>query len=541
MQKNSEAGIYFCKLEPRIPFQLISTQLLAEEVIVALKNHGTDDMNINIFIRKKLGDVHIDVDAPGRPIDTAVIDKAGTEDIIDPESNMDDPALERAIRAIILKAQGERLKYSHSEGINYISIAAGKAERSSLILTTYALIAGIAAGLILKFVFPAAASDILCRYALDPVKTMFMNALKIIIGPVIFFSIVTCLSQFKNLTELGRIGVKVMGMYLMTTLAAAALAVVLSSVFSPGTWGAGLSTATQAVEVDTSPDTSLLSTIINIVPDNFLKPFLQSDTLQLIFLAVLCGLAVGAVGKYSARLSSLLEALNELFLTITAMISRLIPVAAFCSVALMVVQLGGEMLLSLLGFIGCFLCAVFCMLTVYGILIFLAGRLNPVTFYKKAREGMLTSLALSSSSAAMPTNMRICTDRLGISPKLASFSIPLGATVNMDGATMFLIICGLFLAKMYAVPVTASTVASLIITVIMLSLGAPGVPGAGIVCLGVVLAHLGVPLEAVGLVIAVNPFTDMLSTMNNTTGDMAVTVIIARIEGMLDREVYERK
>ena len=139
----------------------------------------------------------------------------------------------------------------------------------------------------------------------------------------------------------------------------------------------------------------------------------------------------------------------------------------------------------------------------------------------------------------MPTNMRICNEKLGISPKLTSFSIPLGATVNMDGACINFMICGLFLARAYNVPISRTDLVSAAITIILLSLGAPGVPGAGLVCLGVVLEALHVPVEAIGLIIAVNPIMDMFSTMSNTTGDMTVSLITARSEGLFDKEVFQ--
>ena len=154
---------------------------------------------------------------------------------------------------------------------------------------------------------------------------------------------------------------------------------------------------------------------------------------------------------------------------------------------------------------------------------------------------MLTSLALSSSSAAMPTNMNICTKKLGISPKLASFSIPLGATINMDGTSVFLIVFAMFLARMYGVDVTGSALMTMSVTVIMLSLGCPGVPGAGLVCLGIILENIGVPMEAVGLIMGITPLADMTSTMNNVTGDMAVSTIVARSEGLLDKKVFYSK
>jgi Na+/H+-dicarboxylate symporter len=180
------------------------------------------------------------------------------------------------------------------------------------------------------------------------------------------------------------------------------------------------------------------------------------------------------------------------------------------------------------------------MMIVYSLLILVLARLNPITFFRKAKEGLLTSFSLSSSAAAMPTNMRVCKDNLGVSPKVCNFSIPLGATINMDGTCISLSVIGLSLARAYGVDVPPASMLPLILTIIMLSLGAPGVPGSAFVCLGIVLEQLNVPLEALGLIMALAPLIDMFSTVSNVTGDMATTLVVARSEGMVDMEKFNR-
>ena len=522
-----------------------SAELLAEEVIVGLSKNGPENpdesinMNIRLEIKKRMGDIVVGISAPGREIDMNLLKTIDT-DLFDDEKN--DPETERAIRSIILNANKDKLKYSHDTGYNYFSIAVGKAERSSLITTLIAMVAGLLVGMISSALFSENITDGMVTYALSPVKTMFMNALSIIVGPVVFFSIVTCLSQFKDLKELGRIGIKVMSMYFLTTVLAVGVSILFSLIIQPGEWGGAVGkVATDAVSVNTDVDTSLLSTIINIVPNNFVRPFLESDTLQLIFLAVICGIAVGMIGKYSKMLSNLFDACNHLFLMITTIFARFIPVAVFCSTAMLMIQVGGKALIQQLSVFGTFLLSITSMIVIYGLLLTVLGRVNPFKFFAKAKEGMLTSLALSSSSAAMPTNMNICTKKLGISPKLASFSIPLGATINMDGTSVFLIVFAMFLARMYGVDVTGSALMTMSVTVIMLSLGCPGVPGAGLVCLGIILENIGVPMEAVGLIMGITPLADMTSTMNNVTGDMAVSTIVARTEGLLDKKIFYSK
>ena len=517
----------------------LRTLLLAEELIPQLIRHAADDANLRVQIRRYLGDISVSIRAAGEsfaPYSAQTDDSAGIRE-------MEEEEAEQAIRGILLKSQGDKLKISHRNGVNRIRILAGQSSRQMVLYTTAALLMGLLCGLLMKSVFPAAVSAGLETYLLDPIKTMFINALKIVIGPVIFFSIVSCISQFKDLSELGRIGAKVMGTYMITTVIAVLLAFGISMVFHPGAFGFALALGEniEAVSVDLNMDTSLLHMIINIVPSNFLSPFLESDTLQIIFLAVLCGAAVGLIGEHTATLQEFFESCNSLFLTITTIISRLIPLVVFCSVAVMIENMGRASLVSILGYAGVDAIALFCMMLIYGLMVLILGRLNPITFFKKNREGMLTSFTLCSSSAAMPTNMRICTDLLGISPKVCNFSIPLGATVNMDGTCIFLTITGLFLARAYGVTVPQSVMLSLAITIILLSLGCPGIPGASIVCLCVILANLGVPIESIGLIMGINPFLQMANTMSNTTGDVAASLIVARSEGLLDLEIYNSR
>ena len=514
---------------------VIKTELLAEETIVLLIQHAPADAVLQVQIRRILGDASVTLSMQGEEFDPS----AGTAKYAGLAETEDSEA-EEAIRSILMHSYGENFKYRYKNHVNHVRILTEQTEQSMLVYTMAALGLGLLFGILAKLVFPEILTTGLSTYLLIPVKTMFMNALKIIIAPVVFFSIVTCISQFNSILELGKLGIKVMGMYLLTTLIAVFLGIGITMLIQPGEWGFALSGSveTAAVAVNTDVDTSILSTIVNIVPSNFIAPFVQSDTLQIIFLAILCGVAVGLIGEYSKTLKDLFEAFNSLFLTITTMIARFIPAAVFCSVALLIIELGGNSLFSVVGAGVTHILTTICMLCVYGLLILVMARLNPFTFYRKNQEGMLTSFTLCSSSAAMPTNLRTCTDKLGISPKVCNFSIPLGATVNMDGTCIYLCVMGLFLARAYGVNVPMSALFSLAVTIILLSLGAPGVPGAALVCLSVVLTALKVPVEAIGLVIAIDPFLDMFITMSNTTGDVMAALVVARNENLLDEEKY---
>lgn len=521
------------------------TELLSEETIALFCEHASENALLKVNIRRFFGDVSIDLSMQGEEF-------SPLGDVSDPNFGADSLASENAIRAVLLRSHGEKFKYRNKGGVNHARILTGQTEQKSKNYTLIALFLGLALGLFAKFVLPEQACGILSGYILGPIKTMFMNALKIVIAPVVFFSIATCFSQFNNLSDFGKLGLKVLGMYLLTTVIAVLLSIGVFLVLRPGRFGFAVSDnseqmtetseASQAVSADEADaEYSFIDSIVAIVPSNFLEPFVTANTLQVIFLAVLCGAALGSIGQYSSMLKGLFEALNSLFLTITMMISKLIPLAVFASVALMIMELGGSSLLSVAAIAGTHTLSIFLMICVYGLLILLFAKLNPLVFYRKDREGMITSMTLSSSSAAMPTNIRIATEKMGISPKVANFAIPFGATINMDGTCIYLIIVGLFLARAYGVEVGATTLLSTALTIILLSLGAPGVPGAALVCLGIVLKSLGVPVEAIGLIIAISPFFDMFDTLNNTTGDMACALIAAKSENLLDKEVYYSK
>jgi len=514
---------------------IIRTQLLSEESIVLLEKHAPKGSTLKVGVRKLLGDVSIELTMDGDSFepDISIADSLGKEAV--------DDASEDAIRAILMKAFGEKYKYNHKNNVNKVRIIAEKAGKSAILTTLIAMALGLVFGVLMSVIFPPVFSETICSFVLRPIKTIFMNSLSIIITPVIFFSLVSCFSQFKNLSDLGRVAFKIMMVYLITTLVATMLGFVVTGIVSPGEWGFALGkdvSSMGAVSENEQMNYSLYNTLISIVPDNIVAPFLEGNTLQVMFLAILVGTCVGMIGEYSAVLTEIFEACNSLFMTITTMITKAIPVVVFCSIALMVKDIGwGSILMVTEGLITQ-ISAIFLMICFYGLMVLVVCHLNPIKFYKNIREGMLTSMSLCSSSAAMPVNMRVCTEKLGIPPVISNFSIPLGASVNMDGTCIYLASMILFLAKAYAVSIEPSNVAPLALTIILLSLGAPGIPGNALVCLSVALVQAGIPIEAVGLVIAINPIADMFDTMNNTTGDMAAALVVASREKMLDIDKF---
>ncbi len=512
--------------------------LMAEEAMVKLHQHAAPDSQTQLAVINRMGSLSIRVTVPGERFEFDETMDFG----LDLELDEEDGQTEAAIRNLLLHAFRDKIRYKHRGRLNTVAITVKESEKRLLYWTVSALLLSIVAGLVLKAVLPAGGVEALDSYVLDPIKTMFLNALKMVVAPVVFFSILSCVSQFSNLSDFGKTGGKVMGFYMFTTVVAIAVGAGAFLLLRPGSGGAQIALqGAQAVAGAEEVNISILDTIVNIVPSNIVQPFLDADMLQIIFIAILCGVAVGMIGDYSRPLKDFFEGCNTLFLKVTIIIVGFIPVAVFCSICSPVMLTGGDTLVSLLYFMAAVLVGMAAMMAVYCLLILVVGHLNPLTFLRKYAPGILTSFSLGSSNAAMPYNMQLCRSALGISPKVYSFSIPLGATVNMDGSCVYLVVGSLFLAQLYGVSLSGADLAALFFSVFVLSVGAPGIPGAGLVCLSVLLVQIGVPVEAAGLMMGIDSIVGMFRTASNTTGDVAISLVVARLENLVDLEVYNGK
>lgn len=509
--------------------------LAVEEISASIIDHSTDG-SFTICIRGVLGYLTIEIASKGEKFSLA--EQVDRDHLWDDDT---DASVQYLVRNILIRSKAERLRYRHILGINRVSFLVRKSKRAFLYQTLGAMMLAIVVGLLLsKFGFTAFNKD-LDTYFLVPVKTMYMNALKMVVAPVVFFSIISCIVQFSDIRELGNIGGRVLSMYLFTTLIATGVGIGSFYLFKPGS-AITESASSDAVEQITSQtvNVSIKDLIVNIVPSDFVQPFVESNMLQLIFLAVICGIAVGMIGRYSEMVKEQLEALNELFLKITTLVIHFMPLAVFCAICSMILDTGIKTIASVIGIFGTFVFGLVCMMTIYCIIMSVVARLNPLPFLRKYPQTMLQVFSMASSNASIPINMEACR-KLGIAQKIYSLSIPLGATVNMDGTCVYMAVFALSLAKVYGVQVTGASITAMAISIIVLSIGAPGIPGSGLICLSVLLTQLGVPTEAVGLVMGIDSLVGMFRCMSNCTGDVAVSVAVAKCEKMLDLEMYRDK
>lgn len=511
---------------------VVKAMLLSEEIFVKLVENLSTDPDITEFITVRvtnfLGTKRIVISAKGEKI-AAMIDSDIEQRISEMEAT---PLAEAAIRNMIIASASEQFRQSYRNGVNRLTITVGESSQKGLLLTLTALVSAIVFGVLCRLILPAAAQNWLDTNILTTIKTMFLNALKMIMCPVIFFSIASCIGSFTDLTELGKIGGKVLLFYLFTTLIAILMGLGMFNLFAPGSFGEFSSLSSGTVTEETG-SISLLNTLINIVPSNLISAFLSADTLQIIFLAILIGAAVGTLGRSQSKVAEFLTSANDLFLKVASIITKCIPVMVFVSITSLIISADLTKITSIGSFLLTVLIADAGMMIAYCMIVLLYTHTNPFIFLKNTLSAWINAFALRSSNASMAKTMEVCENNLHIEPRLYSFSIPLGATVNMDGLTVALTIGTLFLAKSFGIIMTTKEIFSLLITIVILSMGAPGIPGTSILCMSVLLAQYGIPMEALAVYISLESFLDPFSTANNVFGDMVGTYSVAKKNGYI--------
>ena len=515
---------------------IIRMLLLTEELLVKLIGSQTKESEGSVWIQVTsiFGETRIRIWGKGEKLEI-------------PESmtslaDADDPEAEEVIRNIVLKAYQDNMDMKYRNGINTVSIRVTASRYRQLLLTLGAMVLGIFTGIILKMFVPQTFTAILSDDLFSPVSTMFLNAVKFVVAPLVFFSIASGIGDYGDMKALGRIGGKVIGTYFFTSLLAVFLGAGIYGIFrigDPALAGAVTDAASSAIEKSTAVSTSAKDMIMGIIPSDIITPFLNMDMLQVIFIAFLLGFTTKKIGQYSETFRTALNTGNAVFSQATAIIISFMPLSVFCSMAKMIISLDIKNLLKLLTWPATIYFADILMICVYGLLLLIVGRLNPVTFFRKFSPAMLSAFTMASSSATIPVSIEICKDRLGIAKKVYSFSIPLGATINMDGSCITQMISALFMAKIFGVPMTMSLVFSMALTIFVLSVGAPGVPGGALVCIALLLPQYGIPVEGISLIMGLYSLVGMMQTCVNVTGDATVTTIVAKSEGLMDMEKFK--
>ncbi|WP_029544841.1 dicarboxylate/amino acid:cation symporter [Selenomonas sp. AB3002] len=492
------------------------------EHIFSLQLALRPEVRVKVNLRKRFGDISLRMETIGNAYNPLQVLTEWDEN---------DPDYERTI---VLKSKKEMLSYSHSNGKNIVTIKVHEAGNKQIRYTLLAMVMGILVGALIKEVAPQDLITMLNKNIIDSIRTMFLNSLNMMIAPVVFFSIIAGLTSISSASDIGRIGGKLVGTYMCTTIIATAFSIIIGlCMFHSGVPQVGtVSGSGEGVSV------SLLDMIVNVVPKDLVEPIVNRDMLQIIFVSVLFGITINMLGEKAQLLKNITETMNTFCLRVITLLAQFIPLIAFLSMMALMFTVGTDSLL-LLGrvLVGQFIGSM-AMIGVYATVILLMGKISPRPFLKKIGSFVPIAISMGSSNAAMPFTMKFCTEKMGVSPRLSSFSIPLGATVNMDGGCFYFSIQAILLAKMYGLEMTPAFIGALFVTVVALSIGAPGVPGGSFVCLTSIIVSFGLPTEASAIVLGIDPLTSMFRTSINTIGDIAATTALSKHENMMDEAVY---
>ncbi|WP_164669315.1 dicarboxylate/amino acid:cation symporter [Virgibacillus doumboii] len=366
----------------------------------------------------------------------------------------------------------------------------------------------------------------------QPLGDLFLRLIQFLIVPLIVSSLIVGVASTGSMETLGRIGGKTILYYISTTFIAVSIGLLAATLFSPGT-GVDVSTSNEVPEA-TETD-GVISVLLNIIPTNPLESLSSGNILQIIFFAIFIGVGITMVGKKADPVYRFFDGFAEVMYKITWIIMKLIPIGIFGLLAPIIGEYGLSVLLPLIKLISvvAIACIVHALVT-YSIAVKTLGKMNPLQFFKGIAPASLVAFSTQSSSGTLPVTIKCSEDNLGVSKKISSFILPLGATVNMDGTSLYLSVAALFAAQAYGVELGFTQILMIVLIGTLGSIGAAGVPGAGLVMLTLVLTTLNLPLEAIALIAGVDRFMDMFRTAVNITGDAAGSIVINSSEKNLD-------
>lgn len=375
---------------------------------------------------------------------------------------------------------------------------------------------------------------------IEPVGTIFLRLITMIVVPLVLVSLMLGTASLGDIRKLGRIGVKTVVYFMITTTIAISIGLILANIVKPGT---GLNEEVKAelyksyeskaqVSIQGMEEKpSLKDILINIVPTNPVKALIDGNMLQVIFLGLLFGLILTLIKKSkSEMLIKFLDGVNDAIIQVVHIAMRLAPYGVLALIAAVIGQYGVNILVTLLKYslvvVGGLVIYTF---SVNSLSLSLLGRMNPLLYFKAVKEAMIIAFSTSSSNAALPVSLE-CVEHIGVSREYSSFVIPLGATINMDGTALYQGVAAVFIAQIYGIPLAITDQITIVLMATLASVGAAGVPAAGIITLAMVLTQIGIPLEGIALILGVDRFLDMCRTTTNIIGDMTCSVVIKQTE-----------
>ena len=399
-----------------------------------------------------------------------------------------------------------------------------------------AMILGAVAGLALNIAGNPEWSQIwLIDGLFKVVGQIFISLLKMLVVPLVFISLVCGSSSLSDPKMLGRVGGKTIGLYLVTTAIAVCLALSAAIIFKPGVGAQPIS----KVETQIAEATPFTQVLIDMVPTNPVAAMADGQMLPIIFFAVLLGISITLSKEIGVRVANWFHDMNAIIMKLVTLVMGFAPYGVFSLIAILAATSSADSFLALGRYVGLVFAVLFIhALVVYPTLLSILARLSPVKFLFKLRAAMLFAFSTASSNATIPVTLETVEKRVGVSNKIASFTVPLGATINMDGTAIMQGIATGFIAQYYGIDLSMSQYLMVVVMVILASIGTAGVPSVGLVVLAGVLTQVGLPAEGIALILGVDRLLDMTRTVVNITGDSMVTTVVAKSEGELDMDIF---
>ena len=400
---------------------------------------------------------------------------------------------------------------------------------------------GMAAGVLIASVFyytqdsiPAGLYLAIEKYVFNLGGQIFKNLLMLVVVPLVFFSLVSGISSLSNMVKLGSIATKTIGLYLMTTGIAVSMALIFGYIFNLSGYEGDVEAFTP-----TTGDSSLYGTVMRIFPNNIFGAFVENNMLGIVFVSILFGIALNLTDELTGGLSKTFEKLNTVFLKIVLLIMSFAPVGVFCLMGSYVMAKGLNVFGDLAQYVALLIFVLaFHLFFTYSLILKVFANLNPLIFYRKMKDVALFAFSTSSSAATIPVTLKTVTDELGVKKDVSAFVVPVGATINMDGTAIMQGLATMFIASTVGVDLTLVQYGQIVLLAIVTSIGTAAVPSAGTVTLALILGSLGLPLDAIGLILAVDRILDMIRTAVNVCGDAAVSCIVAKSENELDEKIF---
>lgn len=421
-----------------------------------------------------------------------------------------------------------------------------KKEKKKIGLTSkifIALIAGAVFGIILCYLVPSSSfkDDIIVNGILQVVGQGFIRLMKMLVVPLVFCSIVCGSMSIGDTKKLGTVGVRTLIFYLCTTALAITVALSVGNIINPGVGLDMSKIQANAADVAEMESTSLTNTLLNIIPDNPINSLASGNMLQIIVFALIVGIILAKLGERTETVSNFFSQFNDIMMEMTMMVMSLAPIGVFCLIAKTFAGIGFSAFVPLAKYmIGVLIAlAIQCFVVYLGLLKIFTG-LNPFKFIKNFFPVMAFAFSTATSNATIPMSIDTLAKKMGVSKRISSFTIPLGATINMDGTAIMQGVAVVFAAQAFGIHLTMTDYITVIGTATLASIGTAGVPSVGLVTLTMVFNSVGLPVEAIGLIMGIDRILDMSRTAVNITGDAVCTTIVAHQNKALDREVFNQ-